>query len=185
MLTCTPVAGTVAYSVSSTFPDPAHCTGLALNSQVSWCASTLNTVTSEFVQMDAGSVALIQSVTTQGRYDTPYLQWVTSYNLYYSTDGMVWTLFGNLVGNTDSNTQVTHVLMIFARYLKLAVTSYSGWVSMRAGMVVVQGYCPWGFYSTIYGATTSAVCTACASGTYAVTTGILSSCLAVIVCIFR
>ena len=101
-----------------------------LGSTQGWCALTAST-NLYFLVADAGAAILIDSVTTQGRADQD--QWVTAYDLAHSLDSTTWTVFGNLVGNTDRNTRVTRAVNVVARYLRFTPTAFSGWPSMRVG----------------------------------------------------
>ena len=148
----------------------------ALDSGGGWCAAT-QSVNLYYLVIDAGSVGMMDSVITQGRAD--YDQWVTAYDLSYSTDSVSWLSFGNLGGNADRNTKVTRALNVVARYLRLTPTAYTGWPSMRAGYSFTSGAycqtCPVGTFSLQNLQDTA--CTACAAGTYGSTVG-LSVCAA-------
>jgi hypothetical protein len=52
-----------------------------------WCAGYLDL--NQWIRMDAGQVKVINGVVTQGRQD--YDQWVTSYFIETSSDGLTWT----------------------------------------------------------------------------------------------
>ena len=101
-----------------------------LGSTQGWCALTAST-NLYFLVADAGAAILIDSVTTQGRADAD--QWVTAYDLAHSLDSTTWTVFGNLVGNTNRNTRVTRAVNVVARYLRFTPTAYTGYPSMRVG----------------------------------------------------
>ena len=139
-----------------------------------WCAPTLS-VNLYYLILDAGSVGLIDSLTTQGRGSNS--QWVTAYDLSYSSDSTNWVFFGNLVGNTDMTTKVTRTLNVTARYLRLTPTAYYGHPSMRAGYTAstnaVCQSCPLGTFSLQNLQATA--CTACEAGKYGSSTG-LSGC---------
>ena len=97
-----------------------------------------NTV-GEYIQADFGQLQRIQAIATQGRQD--YDQWVTSYQLAYSTDGVTYhyvtsdddgsdRVFG---GNIDQNTVVEHSLdvLIVARFVRLYPQTYHHWMALR------------------------------------------------------
>ncbi|XP_078682391.1 P-selectin-like [Branchiostoma floridae x Branchiostoma belcheri] len=78
----------------------------------------------------------------QGRYSVLHnvYQWVTSYKLQYSVDGLSWITYASsddseevFPGNTDRNTPVTNLLdsPTDARYVRFLPQSYHGWMSMR------------------------------------------------------
>ena len=77
-------------------------------------------------------------IITQGREDN--YQWVTSYKILFSLDNVDWTIIQNqnntdriFRGNSDLNTKVTNILStpICARYVKLQVVTYYGFISLR------------------------------------------------------
>ena len=55
-----------------------------------WAADSLDQ--NQWLQIDLGSVKLVQKVATQG--DGGYSNYVTSYKLSYSSDGSRWTEYG-------------------------------------------------------------------------------------------
>ncbi|KAK3260284.1 hypothetical protein CYMTET_30749, partial [Cymbomonas tetramitiformis] len=107
----------------------------------------------EWYQMDLGSVHLLVGVVTQGRYYggftgwEPAYEWVTSYNLSYSENGVVWSAYGGgaiLLGNTNSNSKRTNTLTaggslqaqaldgLMARYVRIHPLTWNNHISMRA-----------------------------------------------------
>ena len=90
------------YVVSSIF-NAAHNTP-QLNSVQGWSAQTNNT--SQFIGMLFDEPLGISSVTTQGRANAN--QWVTSYQLEATKDGVTWESLGTYSGNNDRSTQVTN-----------------------------------------------------------------------------
>ncbi|KAK3242452.1 hypothetical protein CYMTET_47857 [Cymbomonas tetramitiformis] len=118
----------------------------------------------EWYQLDIGSVQLVIGVVTQGRYRggftgwEPVHEWVTSYRVTYSLDGVTWSDYNNgasFTGNTDSNTKVTNSLTsasgsrqsqmldgLEARYLRILPLTWHNHISMRAGVVLCSGGAP-------------------------------------------
>jgi len=126
-------------SYSSVYNNNPIGTGLArsmLDSAASWSPSTSAGV--HWMQIDLGANKTISGVVTQGRYD--FGQWVKSYKVEYSTNGTNWFwVDGESVfsGNSDQDTKVTNNFNtnVSARYIKIYPVTYSGWPSMRAGVV--------------------------------------------------
>ena len=131
----TAVASNVIYTESSQYPD-GHCELPALNSLGAWCALE-NNVGSHFLTMDLGIVYSVLGVITQGRADQP--QWVTAYQVYYSTDNSSWTSGGTFKANSDESTEVTNNVGFYARFVKVLPTASSGWVALRANVVGQPG----------------------------------------------
>jgi hypothetical protein len=107
-----------------------------------WCSATLNT-TKEWFQIETDGSFEIGGIALQGRTTTlaspkPTSQWVTSFRVSYSNDGVRFapltvpdTVF---LGNFDANT-VRRVPfpapLVRARFLRIHPVSYSGHISMR------------------------------------------------------
>jgi len=70
---------------------------------------------------------------TQGRGD--FDQWVTSYNLSFTINGVDWIPFKSTpyAGNTDRNTQVCYDLLPFyqIKAIKVVPLAWNNWVAMR------------------------------------------------------
>ncbi|XP_022799083.1 lactadherin-like [Stylophora pistillata] len=105
------------------------------NSVGGWCAKVIDP--NQWLQVKFGQRVVIRRVATQGRQN--YDQWVTSYSLRYSSDGLVFhhyqtntnqTVFS---GNTDDGTVVSHVLNppITARYIRLHPVTWHNHISIR------------------------------------------------------
>ncbi|XP_020891874.2 EGF-like repeat and discoidin I-like domain-containing protein 3 [Exaiptasia diaphana] len=97
-----------------------------------WCAKRNRA--GEWLQVDLGKKTRVQGVATQGRYKDN--QWVKSYTLQYSNNGKTFKKYqGGKVfkGNSDWHTVVKHNLNppIYARYIRVVVKTWYGWVSMR------------------------------------------------------
>jgi hypothetical protein len=78
---------------SSTLLDEVKGTGNygqgMLDSPTGWCVASNDL--SQWIQMDAGQVKVINGVVTQGHQ---YGEWVTSYFIETSSDGYTWFTFG-------------------------------------------------------------------------------------------
>ncbi|XP_078700024.1 uncharacterized protein LOC144926863 [Branchiostoma floridae x Branchiostoma belcheri] len=107
----------------------------------------------QWLQVDLGGVAKVQGVITQGRANTG--QWVKSYNLQFSWDETSWTTYKDsdgsdkvFTGNTDTTTEVTHVLRppVSTRYIRFVVQTWNRHQSMR---VEVLGCMDTGCRSTL------------------------------------
>ncbi len=59
-----------------------------LDSPLAWCSATNDL--NQWIQMDAGQSKVINGVVTQGRATSPDTQWVTSYFIQASMDGVTW-----------------------------------------------------------------------------------------------
>ncbi|XP_070552931.1 lactadherin-like [Ptychodera flava] len=105
----------------------------------SWNART-NRV-GEWLQIDLGHCRKVTKVATQGRGDTAYLQWVTSYKVGYSEDGHDWKFVADSLGNDkmfpgniDMNTIVYNDFRenaFTARYVRFYPMSWKLHISMR------------------------------------------------------
>ncbi|XP_078696106.1 putative carboxypeptidase X1 [Branchiostoma floridae x Branchiostoma belcheri] len=101
-------------------------------------AARFNTI-GEWLQVDLGEMMNVTGTIIQGRYHN-YDQWVTSYKLQYSVDGLSWITCASsdgyekvFPGNTDRNTPVTNLLdsPIAARYVRFLPQSWHDHMSMR------------------------------------------------------
>ena len=92
----------------------------------------------QWIQVDLGSEALVRAVGAKGRAKN-YAQWVTSYKLSYSLDGIKWTYYqhdGSIVtfkGNSDGNTEIRNDLPapVLARYVRFHPVTWYGHITMR------------------------------------------------------
>ncbi|XP_019639923.1 PREDICTED: uncharacterized protein LOC109481774 [Branchiostoma belcheri] len=102
-----------------------------------WCADNpLNT--NQWLQVDVGAVTTVAGVITQGRSN--YSQWVTSYKLRFSRDGITWSTYLDKLGrekvfpgNSDKDTEVRHLLdpPVTARYVRFWPQTWYRHISMR------------------------------------------------------
>ncbi len=79
-------------------------------------------------------------VATQGRTDYP--QWVTSYYLQYTNDGISWFIYDNkrlFPGNTDQNTIVKNTLPapLSARAIRIVPFAWVNYICMRAEVYII------------------------------------------------
>ena len=96
--------------------------------------SALHHSQNEWVQADLGTTQRIESVTTQGRPSSRFVQWVTSYYISYSLDGANWVHIPTLyAGNVDQYTKKTNNLPpnTDARYVRLRPQTYREHISLR------------------------------------------------------
>ncbi|KAI8498064.1 hypothetical protein Bbelb_240080 [Branchiostoma belcheri] len=93
----------------------------------------------EWLQVDLGEMETVTGTIIQGCYSL--YQWVTSYKLQYSIDGLSWITYTSsdgseqvFPGNTDRNTPVTNLLdcPTDAQYVRFLPQSWHVWMSMRA-----------------------------------------------------
>ncbi|KAI8490368.1 hypothetical protein Bbelb_316360 [Branchiostoma belcheri] len=98
-----------------------------------------NNTIGEWLQVDLGEMKTVTGTIIQGRYHHAD-QWVTSYKLQHSVDGLSWITYASsdgseqvFPGNTDRNTPVTNLLdsPTDARYVRFLPQSWYGWMSMR------------------------------------------------------
>lgn len=92
----------------------------------------------QWIQVDFLSPYAITGVTTQGGYNIP--EWVTSYKIWYSTDGNIFTpvidSISNVTkifpGNTDQSTPKQNIFSkVIARYVRIVPVTWSGAINMR------------------------------------------------------
>ena len=103
-----------------------------------WAAGFLNA--NQFVLVHFGQKPVrVVSLVTQGRADSD--QWITSFKLQSSQDGIYWSDVENgtvYTGNTDRNTKVTKVFSqaIYARVLKFIPVTWNVYISTRLEVYV-------------------------------------------------
>ncbi|KAI8513971.1 hypothetical protein Bbelb_082950 [Branchiostoma belcheri] len=132
-------------TASSTHYDPLCSTEKALlNSEPgAWCANGGN----PWLQVDLNSLKSVAGVITQGRAGYP--QWVTSYKLAFSNDGVTWETYTEdgqekvFAGNTDENTEVEHLLdpPVTARFVRFYPQTVHGHPSMRMEVLLCAPDC--------------------------------------------
>eukprot|EP00057_Strongylocentrotus_purpuratus_P014292 XP_011668766.1 PREDICTED: uncharacterized protein LOC590339 [Strongylocentrotus purpuratus] len=103
-----------------------------------WSARTLNQ--DQFIQADLRQLHEVSGVMTQGR-NVQYSQWVTSFRVLYSIDGLTWTAVQNAImagsevftGNTDMETVVTNDFSptVVARFIRIQPLTWRRHISMR------------------------------------------------------
>ncbi|KAI8487880.1 hypothetical protein Bbelb_343280 [Branchiostoma belcheri] len=93
----------------------------------------------EWLQVDLGEMKTVTGTIIQGRYHNAD-QWVTSYKLQYSVDGLSWMKYASsdgseevFPGNTDRNTPVTNLLdsPTDARFVRFLPQTWHLHMSMR------------------------------------------------------
>ncbi|XP_015756947.1 PREDICTED: uncharacterized protein LOC107336373 [Acropora digitifera] len=103
----------------------------------SW--SALQNAIGQYLQIDLGKERVVNKIATQGRPSTFHYQWVTSYQLLFSSDGAKWNEYQNdgdvknFTGNSDRETIVLHKLSprISTRYVRFSALSWYNHISMR------------------------------------------------------
>lgn len=124
-------------SASSTYDSSLSPTNGRLGSDVAWAAAILSD--DQYLQIDFMEPRNIAGVVTKGREDVP--QWVTSYNVAYSNDGVTWNKIvddtgdvKNFPANYDQDSVVTNMLpsIVRTRYLRIIPKSWKNWISMQA-----------------------------------------------------
>ncbi|CAH3147943.1 unnamed protein product, partial [Porites lobata] len=101
----------------------------------SWCASTNDS--NPYLEIDLEAVHIICAVSTQGNAQGS--QWVETYFLQSSTDGITWTDYEEdgqikvFLGNFDNGTTSKRLLfsVMAARHLRFVAHSFHGRVCMR------------------------------------------------------
>jgi hypothetical protein len=125
-------------SYSSVWGNDAIGTGHArsmLDSLQAW--SSLHSQAGHWMQIDLGDPIFVAGVVTQGR--NAHDQRVTTYRVEHSLDGSSFSnVAGTWTGNSDSHTRVTSVFhsAFWARYVRIFPQTWSGHMSMRAGVLV-------------------------------------------------
>ena len=109
-----------------------------------WLARETNQ--DQWIAADLLTPHRIESVTTQGRPGTEN-DWVTSYNVSYSQDGIMWEEMSIIFeANEDRDTKKTNLLPdnFEARYIRLLPNSWNTRITMRFDVTGcrVQGMIP-------------------------------------------
>ena len=88
-----------------------------------------------WLQIDLGYTRTVTGVVTQGR-GVQHQQWVSQYDVEYSTNGSNFTNLGNFPGNNDTHTKVYNYFSstVEAQYIKIYPTSGVG---LRADVMVL------------------------------------------------
>lgn len=130
-----PGIGDDQFSASSNFNADHDIRGCRLNTfrpggvAHSWCA--LPAAAGQWIQVNYKQAKKILGFATQGRGNLD--QWVTSYELQISSDGIYFQSLGLFGGNSDRNTVVHHFLPEpkFAVFVRLVCLSFNGHPSLR------------------------------------------------------
>ncbi|MDZ4164830.1 MAG: discoidin domain-containing protein [Smithellaceae bacterium] len=101
-----------------------------------WSAGTNNP--SQWIQVDLGVPSLLRAIGTKGRSRNAN-QWVTSYRLSTSVDGVNWHMYQQngvdvtFRGNSDRETEFRHTLPseVSARYLRFHPATWAEHITMR------------------------------------------------------
>ncbi|KAK3273097.1 hypothetical protein CYMTET_18644, partial [Cymbomonas tetramitiformis] len=105
-------------------------------SQGAWCAAS--STSGQWLQVDLESSQTVHGISTQGRHDAA--QWVTSYQVQGSIDGVTWkdaleqvTHGLNFTGNTDQTTTAFRRFStkLAVRYIRVYPLSWSSYIAMR------------------------------------------------------
>jgi len=110
-----------------------------LNSTSAWSASVA--VPDEYMIMDLGRVSKIEGVISQGRKDKPF-EFVKTFTVQYSIDGSSWQDIPGTFKGGSQEVKGIFPKMVEAHYLKLAIKSWSSWISMRAGALLCNKAAP-------------------------------------------
>ncbi|XP_031562135.1 uncharacterized protein LOC116297953 [Actinia tenebrosa] len=104
-----------------------------------WCARA-NDVSSEYLEIDLGSLHGVRKIATQG--NEIFSEWVKTYIVKYSLDKVTWQTYSEngvekvFTGNTDKNTIVENTLStaISARYFRIYPKEAHGSPCMRVDL---------------------------------------------------
>ena len=107
------------------------------------CWRALTDTAGEYHQLDIGSNRLISGVITRGNeyVDVSLSQWVTSYKVNYSLDGLSWSEIEDgriFQGNYDYNTKVQNHFknLLLARYIRVIAQTWHYNIAMRIGLAL-------------------------------------------------
>lgn len=110
-----------------------------LNSPHAWIAFQ-NKVGETWYQMDIGKATTVYGVAIQGRQNAD--EWVTSFTVKYVQNGLLTPVDKGFVftGNTDRETvkKVMFAAPITARYIRIYPKTYTGHMSLRAGVLIKE-----------------------------------------------
>ena len=99
---------------------------------------TVGANTSEYLELDLGSVLPLSTITTQGEgSNQESAAWVTDYTVEVSTDGTTFVqVESTFTGNTDKGTQVENELVdsVPAQYVRIYPQDWSGYPAMRVAL---------------------------------------------------
>ncbi|KAJ1495989.1 galactose-binding domain-like protein, partial [Baffinella frigidus] len=115
---------------------------VAVQAGTAWIALSQDTL--QWLAMDTGSLQQIEGVATQGRGGDTEAQWVSSYTVSVSNDGVAWaavdggfTFTGNTV-NGDAVVRNNFAAVVTARHVRIEPVTWSNFISMRAGVYVAR-----------------------------------------------
>jgi hypothetical protein len=139
-------------TVTSTYKDDAgHSKShIKLDDSNAWSAGALDT--NQKVVVSAQTLQHFVAVTTQGRHDTD--QWVLTYKVEYSKDGVNWFPYNNgqaFTANTNRDSKVTYEFNppILAKKIAINPLTWSTYISMRLEVYVDPTFVPQNEYSII------------------------------------
>ncbi|XP_033120771.1 lactadherin-like, partial [Anneissia japonica] len=102
-----------------------------------WCSKIKDQY--QWIQVDLGKLHKVRGVITQGR-NKCCLQWVTSYEIFYSVDGNLFQPIRNsdcqvtrFVGNSDQDTTVTNIFTdpVYTQFVRIHPVDWHGHISLR------------------------------------------------------
>ena len=104
-----------------------------------WAAMTIDT--SQYFQVDLGQVETVSAVATQGGHNAA--QWITSYIIQYSNDGINFTNYNGgavLTANTDQSTIVKNDFSptFNARYVRFNPQTHQGHITGRFEVYILR-----------------------------------------------
>ena len=125
-------------------PGTGHAQSM-LDSAQAW--SPQGSAIGQWMQIDLGIVVTAYGIVTQGRKpeSCPCSQWVTTYTVALSLDGLSWEDLGTtFTGNGDRDTRVVGAFSTRreARYVRILPQSWNEWLSMRAGVLLCEARRP-------------------------------------------
>ena len=104
-----------------------------IDSQQGWSPNSKNLTDNIYIKLE--NTRFVNGIVSQGRANLA--QWVTQAKVEYSIDGTTWTLINTFNMNTDMNSKVYNYFSspVYAKYIKVTPTAYSGFPSMRLGVM--------------------------------------------------
>jgi hypothetical protein len=98
----------------------------------------MNANTSEYIELDLGSILPLSTITTQGEgSNQEAASWTTSYTVETSTDGTNFSqLGGTFTGNIDRSTEVTNDFPVITptQYIRIYPQDWSNYPALRVGV---------------------------------------------------
>ncbi|XP_004623343.1 lactadherin [Octodon degus] len=106
-----------------------------------WTAQGNSPNGTEWLQVDLGSEKQVTGIITQGARDMGHIQYVASYKVAYSNNGINWTEYKEpgatdskiFLGNLDNNSHKKNVFEtpLFARYVRVLPVSWHNRITLR------------------------------------------------------